>query len=399
MVLPIGRSLARVLPAAFGAAPAGARLRRVAGSPQFVSGALRNTDPTTVIAPGSSARVLYAQLTGWDRRKPGMRVPTHPFRASEYAQLPASGLRLTWLGHATVLAELGGRRVLFDPVWSPRCSPVPFAGPRRLHPAPIPVRALRAVDVVVISHDHYDHLDMPTVRKLAAGTAARFAVPLGIGAHLEHWGIPGERITELDWHESARIAGLTLTATPARHYCGRGLRPSRTTLWCSWVVASQTHRIFHGGDTGPFPGLAAIGARHGPFDATMLPVGAYHDYWPDVHMTPEQSVRAHHDLGGAAMLPIHWATYNLAPHPWSEPAERTLAAAREAGTALLTPLLGQPIEPHTAVPAAQAIPWWRPGHLSSPGARGLIPVLPDRQRLSGVLSATSGDRMNRDNGG
>lgn len=140
----------------------------------------------------------------------------------------ASGLRLSWLGHATVLAELDGRRVLFDPVWGQRCSPFPGIGPKRLHPAPIRVADLGPVDVVVISHDHYDHLDMTTVRALI-GSGARFAAPLGVGAHLEHWGVPAERITELDWWESAEIAGLTLTATPARHYRSRARAPARTS--------------------------------------------------------------------------------------------------------------------------------------------------------------------------
>jgi L-ascorbate metabolism protein UlaG (beta-lactamase superfamily) len=214
---------------------------------------------------------------------------------------PASGLRLTWLGHATVLAEIDGRRVLFDPVWGERCSPFRFAGPRRFHPMPLPLAELGELDAVVISHDHYDHLDMPTIRALNA-SGVPLLVPLGVGAHLEHWGTDPARITELDWHQSHRVAGLTFTATPGQHFCGRGLRRRALTLWASWVVAGPDHRVFHSGDTGYFPGFARIGAEHGPFDATMMQIGAYSGYWPDIHMTPEEGVRAHADLAGGVLL-------------------------------------------------------------------------------------------------
>jgi L-ascorbate metabolism protein UlaG (beta-lactamase superfamily) len=280
----------------------------------------------------------------------------HPLSPAELAVPPVSGLRLTWLGHATVLAEIGGRRVLFDPVWGERCSPFAGFGPRRLHPVPIPLAELGPVDLVVVSHDHYDHLDMGAIRALIR-SGADFAVPLGVGAHLEHWGVPADRITELDWNESARIAGLTLTATPARHYCARGLRTGTHQLWASWVVAGAEHRLFHSGDTGYFPGFAAIGAEHGPFDATMMQVGAYSDFWPEVHMTPEEGVRAHGDLGsGAVLLPIHWATFDLAPHRWEEPIERTLAAAAAANTTVAAPIPGRPFEPASL---GEPEPWWR----------------------------------------
>lgn len=378
MAFPVSRLAPRLRPATFGTAPRGDRLRRISGSPQYRDGALGNSEPTSVVRPTSNSRVLRAQLTGWRQRRPGMEVPVLRVGADDFARPAASGLRLTWLGHATVLAEIEGRRVLFDPVWSTRCSPFSFVGPSRLHPAPIRLRELPSLDVVAISHDHYDHLDMPTVKTLAEATTARFAVPLGIGAHLEHWGIPQDRIIELDWHETAHIGGLALTATPARHYCGRGLGASRTALWSSWVVAGERRRIFHGGDTGYFSGLSRIGAEHGPFDATMLPVGAYHELWPDVHMTPEEAVRAHHDLRGSVMLPIHWATYALAPHPWSEPMDRTVAAARKHGTSLVTPRPGEPIEPAAGSFEPAVDVWWRPGRTAVPPT-GRVPA-PDRLR-------------------
>ncbi|MFE2721040.1 MBL fold metallo-hydrolase [Kitasatospora sp. NPDC059327] len=347
----------RVRTDAFGAEPRGERLARIHRSPQFADGAFRNPLPTRrLVYERTPLEITRAQLAAdKTRRAPTAAVPLHRLLPVDLARPAASGLRLTWLGHATVLAEIGGRRVLFDPVWGERCSPFGWTGPKRLHPVPLPLAELGPVDVVVVSHDHYDHLEMAAVRALNA-TGAVFAVPLGVGAHLAHWGVPADRIVELDWWESAEVAGLTLTATPARHYCSRGPRTSALFLWASWVVSGGGHRIFHSGDTGYFPGFAEIGRRLGPFDATMMQVGAYSDFWPEVHMTPEEGVRAHLDLGGELLLPIHWCTFNLAPHPWEEPAERVVGAARALGARLTVPRPGKPFEP--ARPPALRL-WWR----------------------------------------
>ncbi len=349
-------------PAAFGAEPAGERLERIRRSPHFdtAAGIFRNP-PADPRPRGSGRDFLAGQLRKADRvrRRPAGAVPVRPLTAADLAVPPASGLRVTWMGHSSVLAEIDGRRVLFDPVWGERCSPFSFAGPKRVHPVPIALDALGSLDAVVISHDHYDHLDLPTIRELLRGDAV-FAVPLGVGAHLERWGVPANRLVELDWNESAAIAGLTLTATPARHFCGRAIRNRQHTLWASWVVAGPEHRVYHSGDTGYFPGFAEIGAQHGPFDATMIQIGAYSDLWPDIHMTPEEGLRTHLDLSGGApagtLLPIHWGTFNLAPHPWEEPAERTAAAARAAGAKYAVPPPGLPFEPAGEVPVE---PWWR----------------------------------------
>ncbi len=327
------------LPAAFGADPTGARMARIRRSPHFRDGVFQNPGGTARTRPSGSARDfarIYFDKESRRSRAPRGPVPVHATTLADLARPPATGLRLTWMGHSSVLAEIDGQRVLFDPVWGERCSPFPFAGPKRLHPVPVPPASLGPVDVVVISHDHYDHLDLPTIKALA-GTDTLFAVPLGVGAHLEHWGVSADRLRELDWHESTRVGGLTLTATPARHFCGRGLRNTQHTLWASWVVAGEEHRVYHSGDTGYFDGFRDIGAAHGPFDATMIQLGAYAEFWPDIHMTPEEGVRAHLDLQqgrpGGVLLPIHWGTFNLAPHAWAEPGEWTKDAAEEAGQA------------------------------------------------------------------
>ncbi|WP_240810912.1 MBL fold metallo-hydrolase [Streptomyces tendae] len=349
-------------PLAFGADPSGERMARIRRSPHFENGVFRNPGGPARIRPTGSNRdlaKLYLDKDARSRRAPQGAIPVHPTTLADISRPPATGLRLTWAGHSGVLAEIDGQRVLFDPVWGERCSPFPFAGPKRLHPVPLPLAALGPVDVVVISHDHYDHLDLPTIKELA-GTDTVFAVPLGVGAHLERWGVSADRLRELDWQESTRIGGLTLTATPARHFCGRGLRNTQHTLWASWVVAGERHRIHHSGDTGYFDGFRDIGAAHGPFDATMIQVGAYSDFWPDIHMTPEEGVRAHLDLQGGepggVLLPIHWGTFNLAPHPWAEPAEWMRAAAGAVGQAVAFPVPGQPFEPAGDLPVR---PWWQ----------------------------------------
>ncbi|MQY11545.1 hypothetical protein SRB5_16640 [Streptomyces sp. RB5] len=343
-------------PAAFGAESSGERLARIRRSPNYDprTDAFRNPVPAvSTPAPGSASRwEMTRALLSREGRRP---VGAIPLRRPELSVPPESGLRITWLGHATVLAEIDGRRVLFDPVWGQRCSPFAFAGPKRLHPMPVKLAELGPLDAVVISHDHYDHLDMPTIRELAA-LDVLFAVPLGVGAHLEAWGVPIERIAELDWHESVEVAGLTLTATPARHFCGRGIRNKQRTLWASWVAAGPRHRVFHSGDTGYFPGFAEIGAQYGPFDTAMVQIGAYSEYWPDIHMTPEEGVRAHADLRGGVLLPIHWATFNLAPHAWAEPGEWTRDAAEGAGQAAAFPIPGESFEPAGKLPEE---PWWR----------------------------------------
>ncbi|OJV24560.1 MAG: hypothetical protein BGO26_18435 [Actinobacteria bacterium 69-20] len=266
----------------------------------------------------------------------------------------AADLAATWLGHATVLLEVDGYRILADPMFGDRASPSKAIGPRRLHPVPIAAAELPPLDAVLISHDHYDHLDRPTIAALVASSLAPFLVPLGIGAHLRGWGVPADRIVELDWHESHQLGRLTITCTPARHFSGRGT-VRNTTLWASWTVVGPAHRVFFGGDTGYTAAFADIGRDYGPFDLTVLPIGAYDPAWPDIHMTPEEALRAHRDMAGALLLPIHWATFNLARHGWSEPVERLLRGAD--GDAIAIPPPGRRIVPGTP-PTREN--WWRP---------------------------------------
>jgi L-ascorbate metabolism protein UlaG (beta-lactamase superfamily) len=315
-------------------------------SPNFQDGVFINVDPASSISlDREQQRLLIRELVGSrDATRPSKPIP---LAVPSKVDTTPLDLAVSWYGHATALVEVDGYRVLTDPVWSRRCSPSRTVGPERMHEVPVPLEALPALDAVLISHDHYDHLDMDTVVGLAYSQRAPFVVPLGVGAHLRKWRIPDSRIIERDWQESHRIGDLTLVCTPARHFSGR-LFTRNTTLWASWVIIGPRHRAFFGGDTGYTKSFAEIGADHGPFDLSLLPVGAYHPAWPDIHMNPEEAVRAHLDIaepGRGLLLPIHWATFRLAPHPWAEPVERLLAAADPAGVEVVVPRPGERVDP------------------------------------------------------
>ncbi|WP_214407168.1 MBL fold metallo-hydrolase, partial [Pseudonocardia lacus] len=310
--------------------------------------------PGTIIA--GPARAGLAMLTRGRTGRPARPVPL----AAAVRTGPAAPLAVTWFGHSSALIEVDGHRVLADPMWGDRASPSGRVGPHRLHPPPMPLADLPPVDAVVISHDHYDHLDLPTVRALTRLTRAPFVVPLGVGAHLRRWGVPASRVLDLDWDGSATLPGaagpLTITCVEARHFSGRGL-VRNTTQWSSWALSGPHHRVFFGGDTGLHDALGGIGDRLGPFDLTLLPIGAYSDLWPDIHMTPEQAVAAHAALGGRLLVPIHWATFDLGFHTWSEPVERLRRAAAAAGVRLALPRPGQRVD--ATAPHAEA-DWWSP---------------------------------------
>jgi L-ascorbate metabolism protein UlaG (beta-lactamase superfamily) len=333
------------------------RLSRVRASPQWRDGRFRNRTPTVTMHPSRILETLRLQAAAGPGRYPSRPIPLVRPSREELASPPTSGLRVTWLGHATALVDVDGARVLTDPVWGDRVSPLARIGPKRFFPPPVALDDLPRLDAVVVSHDHYDHLDMAAAIALSRrGTP--FFVPLGVGAHLESWRIPLKQIVEIDWDESQRIGDVTVTLTPARHFSGRGLTDRDATLWGSWVVAGPKHRVFYSGDTGDFEGFRDIGTAYGPFDVTLMSLASYGPTWPDVHMTPEELVRAHVALRGHALVPVHWATFNLAFHDWNEPAHRAAAAAKERGVELLIPRPGELIEPASAS-RVSANDWWR----------------------------------------
>lgn len=340
--------------ASFGASATGPRLHRMQQSPQYAGGTFHNAVSTETVQRAGFFSTMAKWLLGREEREPKHALPYVSVTREEASQRPVSGLRARWLGHATTLLDLDGARLLIDPVWATRCSPFTHVGPKRFHPPPLPLADLPALDAVLISHDHYDHLDRSVMRALAA-TDVRFITTLGVGAHLEAWGIAGHRITELDWGDQTALGALQITALPARHFSGRSLRDRNETLWASWALVGPSHRVYYSGDSGYYDAFHPIGAHYGPFDLTLIAIGAYGPTWPDIHITPEEAVAVHLDVQGGLMIPVHWGTFNLAMHSWDEPGERLVAAARANNVRLALPRPGESVE-------LDHIPtqlWWR----------------------------------------
>ena len=321
-------------------------------SPQWRDGRFRNRLPRI---DGPRLKLLRKFLFGGAKhRKPTVPIPIERRLAGDYAIPPSSGLRVTWLGHSTTLLEVDGARILIDPVWAERASFLSFAGPRRFFPPPLPLGELPPLDAIMLSHDHFDHLDRSFVRSVSK-QGLRWITPLGVGRLLARWGIAPTDIEELDWWGSTRIGDVTITSTPARHFSGRSLGTLDRTLWSGWAITGSAHRVYYAGDTAMQDEFAEIGVRLGPFDLTMIEVGAYDALWPDVHIGPEQAIAAHRLVRGDTLLPLHWGTFDLALHGWTEPIERLLVAAESAGVRIIAPRPGQLVEPTKAGSIER---WW-----------------------------------------
>jgi L-ascorbate metabolism protein UlaG (beta-lactamase superfamily) len=307
-------------------------------------------------------KVLPLYLKNKEEKVP--RRPLGPFRTdvSVFASGPKGGLRVTWMGHSTLLMEIDGVRVLIDPVWDERASPMRWAGPKRFFAAPVRLEDLPEVDVVLVSHDHYDHLGEDTIRKLAklaSMSKARWVTSLGVGALLREYGVDGERIEELDWTQGVTVAdgGLEITAVPARHFSGRGMFDRFETLWSAFVLKGAKHKVYFGADSGWWEGFSEIGATYGPFDLTMLEIGAFNELWESIHLGPDGAARAFAALGGKGlMMPIHWGLFDLALHGWRQPMEQMLEIAAKRGIRLWAPEPGLPTE---VVPGVEVLSdWW-----------------------------------------
>lgn len=311
-------------------------------SPQYQIGRFRGDKEALSMTAKDYISSTWQFLFKKNNQIPKERLPTRPVDFSFFNRADNHQLNSTWLGHSSLMINMNGYKILTDPVFEKKVS---IVGPTRFNgDLPLDPEKLSDIDVVIISHDHYDHLNKASIQILAPVTRY-FIVPLAVGKRLVSWGVPVNKIIELDWWEAFQLDDrLTVTATPAQHFSGRGMRDKNKTLWASYVIASPGYTVFYSGDSGYFSGFKAIGEKFGPFDMTFLECGAYNELWRPVHMFPEETVKAHLDLKGKVLHPIHWGTFNLALHAWNDPMQRLVKAAVSNHIPVATPMAGQSIE-------------------------------------------------------
>ena len=332
------------------------RKKRIQNSPRYNDGEFANPIDAPIMAAGTTWKYIEKRFfTNRIDPEPNGELPVKPVQRNDWTEMNKEKLFFAWLGHSSILIAVDGKTVLVDPVLKDRASPYTWIGPKRFHPAPVTAEGLPPIDVVLITHDHYDHLEEPTLKQLNRKTGL-FLVPLGIGELLEKWDIPPEKVVELDWWEHHKVGSVQFTATPAIHYARRGLFDGNERLWCSWSVQGQNKRFFISGDSGYYGGFKKIGEKLGPFDITFLKIGSYDKMWKQVHMLPEEAVQQHLDLRGGILVPLHWATFDLGLHPWYEPIERTLTASQKTDVQTIIPIIGKQININRL---PEEKPWWR----------------------------------------
>ncbi|WP_375162808.1 MBL fold metallo-hydrolase [Rossellomorea sp. SC111] len=335
VIVLTGMMIVRYYPA-LGKKPA---RERVNSSLQYSHGSFQNSLPTSMDTSFSSSVSMILDLFKRNaNRKPGQAIPRVAFPSISH---PHPVTNVTWFGHSASMIEIDGKRLLLDPMFGKTPSPFPWIGGKRYSKElPFQLDELPSIDAVIFSHDHYDHLDYGTIRKLR-DKVKQFFVPLGVGSHLERWGIHPEHIVELNWWDKVEFNGLTLACTPARHFSGRNLNDRNATLWCSWVIVGETTRIFFSGDSGYGPHFKEIGNAFGPFDLTLMECGQYDPRWAPIHMLPEETVQAHLDVGGNWLLPIHWGAFTLSFHEWTDPIKRVTKKGAERNVPVATPKIGE----------------------------------------------------------
>lgn len=327
-----------------GESASGVRLEEIQNSPQFREGKFQNSVPTETNFPISKYfKVMYQFVTNTKGREPEERIETFAFDPEKWVSRNENEIMLSWFGHSTALIKIDGKTILADPVFGERASMFSFMGPKKFdYSHHMNVNQLPEIDLVIISHDHYDHLDYPTITQLK-DRVKLFYVPLGVASHLESWGVPADNIRTFDWWDEQNLdENIKLTFTPTRHFSGRGLTDKFSTLWGSWVIEGSAQKMYFSGDSGYFSGFKEIGEKFGEFDLALIECGAYNkENWPDIHMLPEQSVQAALDVKAKIAMPIHWGKFNLALHLWKDPVERFKKAARSNGLNTHTPKVGK----------------------------------------------------------
>ncbi|HEU4469661.1 MAG TPA: MBL fold metallo-hydrolase [Flavisolibacter sp.] len=340
----------------FGRLPSGERKQRINASPHFAKGQFQNQSPTPALTEGAS--MLSVTAAFFFARPRSVTPPmVMPSQRSDLLNLDPAQDVLVWFGHSSYFMQLDGKKILVDPVLSGSASPVKFTTRSFKGSDVFTVSDLPSIDLLFITHDHWDHLDHDTVRQLRP-RIGQVITSLGVGAHLERWGYTREMITELDWYESAQPAPrCSVNAVPARHFSGRGFRRNQT-LWSSFVLKTASRKIFIGGDSGYDKHFKEAGKEYGPFDLAILENGQYNESWAYIHMMPEEVVQACIDLEANLLLPVHWGKFSLSMHAWNEPVKRVAAEASKRGVSLLLPMIGELV--YLDRPVA-VHPWWEDG--------------------------------------
>lgn len=271
-------------------------------------------------------------------------------------ELREDEVRVTWFGHSSLLLQMHGMNILIDPIFSERSSPVSFAGNKRFSHPPVGIEDLPSVDLLILSHDHYDHMDYNVIKEIDE-KVEQYIVPLGVENHLERWGVEEKKIRNMAWWEETKVGGLTVGCTPARHYSGRSLNDQFATLWASWVFQDEYHKVFESGDSGYSSQYEKIHDKYGDFDFVMTDCAQYNVNWPEVHMFPEEAVQAAQTLGAKAAMPIHWGAFTLANHPWDDSVERFVAAGEQAGLQIVTPQIGETMNLNSMESSMKR--WWK----------------------------------------
>ncbi|MFA9391428.1 MAG: MBL fold metallo-hydrolase [Prolixibacteraceae bacterium] len=322
-----------------GRKPKGERLQRILKSENYKKGIFENKQETNMDRPPIEG--IKEMMKKKADQRPSSPINTLPIDKIRYENSVSDTTLITWLGHSTLLIRMNNLTIITDPVFSQRASLFQNLGPKKFdYSHEYTLEELPEIDVVVISHDHYDHLDYEAIRYLRS-RVKKFITPLGVGAHLEHWGVDSAKIEEYDWWESANIAGVKFTATPGRHFTGRLFADRFKTLWCGWAIVAGNEKLYFSGDSGYFDGFKVIGERLGPFDFSFVECGQYSKYWPYIHMMPEESVQAALDVKSKRAMPIHWGKFKLSIHTWFEPPTRFIKEADEKGLEVATPKIGQ----------------------------------------------------------
>jgi L-ascorbate metabolism protein UlaG (beta-lactamase superfamily) len=338
----------------FGNNPVGTRHPLISRSPNFKDGAFQNLRVTPMMASDASYPKL---ILDFFLGKPPHTEPSKEIASvkTDLRNLIGTGPVIVWFGHSSYFLKTNGKNFLIDPVLSGNASPFSFFAKSFKGANVYPVDEFPELDAVILTHDHYDHLDYPTILKLKE-KAKHFYTTLGLGSHLTHWGVDEKKITEFDWWESRTIfEGIQLTAAPARHFSGRGFFRSKT-LWASFILNTPTHNFYLGGDSGYDDHFKTIGDKYGPFDIAFLECGQYDKQWPYIHMLPEETVQAAVDLKAKVLMPVHWGKFSLSLHPWNEPVERATKEANRLNLKLATPMIGEPVFIDNLKPTEA---WWK----------------------------------------